>query len=202
MKNLKKSLLAWFVALAFIATANAQSTTETQSVATKKLVSKYDRSYPYLSIAPMGGAIFPMGQLSSNYKPNANVGLDFSVRINKEVAISGDVNYNFMSSQVNGVESASYLQYTVGPRYYFTHPSVKSSLFFEGGVGGYSFFNNNDVEDRAYDGTNVGMNTGLGATLFLSDDIDIIVKSKYHFIFNKTGSSSFITTTAGLEFRF
>jgi hypothetical protein len=50
--------------------------------------------------------------------------------------------------------------------------------------------------------TNIGLNVGPGVTLQLSNSIDIILKTKYHMIFNSGGSRSFVAALGGLEFKF
>jgi hypothetical protein len=164
-----------------------------------------------MSISPFGGAIFPLPkQLNENFKPGGNVGIDIGYRINKEVGLVGEFSYYFMSSKITGAPIGSYLEFTAGPRYYFVHPKLNSSLFFEGGVGAYNFRQNSYVNPNDTTGssvaqinnTKVGINGGIGATLPLSDAMDIMVRSKYHVIFTQNGSASFMTVGAGFTFRF
>lgn len=170
------------------------------------------KSYPHFSISPIGGALFPLPKnLSNSFKPGAMFGLDISYRVNKEVAIFVNGAYAFMSSKTNGAPIGSYLIGDIGPRYYFTSKNLKSSVFLEASVGVYNFRQNSyNVEDTAgttatidqISDTKAGISGGLGGSLALSKDIDILVKSDYHVVFTQNGSSSFITVMSGLEFRF
>src|SRR4030095_2870745 len=112
-----------------------------------------------------------------------------------------------MSSKVTGAPIGSYLEFSGGPRYYFTHRKLKSSLFFEGGVGAYNFRQNSysDPNDpngviQQIDNTRAGLNGGIGATLGISKEVDLMVKGKYNVIFVPNGSSSFINVVGGVTF--
>lgn len=162
------------------------------------------------SIAPTGGALFPVGVLGDNFKPGASLGLDIGYRVNKEVGMFAKLGYSFMNSKITGAPVGNYLEYSVGPRYTFTKPNLKSTLFVEAGVGGYTFMQDSYIDPNDINGgavaqinnTRPGVNAGLGANLGLSDAMDLIVKSKYTVIFTPNGSNSFITTLAGFNFKF
>jgi hypothetical protein len=187
--------------------AFGQSTTTTTATTTRTVKKT---TYPYFSINPSGGVIFPLFQLSESFKPNATIGLDLGYRVNKEVGFFLDLGYYFISSSQASAPVGKYIEFSVGPRYYFTHPSLKSSLFVEGGVGGYSFNQASFVNPSDPSGTVIpqieetraGVNAGLGATLGVSDNVDISLKSKYHMVFSPNGSSSFITTMGGINIKF
>jgi hypothetical protein len=179
----------------------------TKSVSQVKVVKK---SFPVVTIAPSGGAIFPLTRdFRNEFKPGALIGLDVGVRINREVALSGRFSYMFMGSKKTGAPIGQYMEFTAGPRYYFTHPKLKSQIYFEGGAGAYYFKQNSyvDPEDENADevsqvkSTNAGINGGIGASLFLSDAVDILAKAKYHNIFTNTGSVGFMTISGGIEFK-
>ena len=170
------------------------------------------KQYPHFSITPNGGAIFPLPKvLSSSFKPGGMFGLDLSYRLNKEVALFLNGSYAFMSSKTTGAPVGSYIIGNVGPRYYFTHKNLKSALFFEASVGAYNFRQNSySIQDTAgttttidqISNTKAGISGGIGGSLALSKEMDILVKSDYHVVFTPNGSSSFISVMGGLEFRF
>lgn len=176
---------------------NAQTTTRIKKI------------YPIVTISPFGGAILPIGILADNFKPGGNVGLDVGYRINKEVGLYAKFGYYFMNSKITGAPVGNYLEFTGGPRYFFTKPNLKSSLFVETGVGGYNFNQKSFVNPADTIGAVVnqindlrpGVNAGIGANLAISNAIDILLKTKYNLIFTPNGSNSFITAVAGLEFK-
>lgn len=204
MKTLKlaMSLLVFL----FIITVTLAQQTPTASKNTVKTVKKL---YPYVSVAPYGGAIFPLTKaLRNEFKPGGLLGIDMGYRINKEVGINGKITYIFMSSKVTGAPVGSYMEFTAGPRYYFTHPKLKSSLFFEAGAGAYYFWQKSYVNPVDTTGavipeirsTKPGIYGGVGATILLSNSISILAKSDYHNIFTPTGSQGFLTVNGGIEF--
>jgi hypothetical protein len=115
-----------------------------------------------------------------------------------------------MASKITGAPVGSYFEISAGPRYYFMNPKLKSQIFLEGGVGAYhfmqkSYVNPDDTAHATVDqiaNTKAGLNGGIGASLYLSDAVDILFKSKYNVVFTPNGTSSFITVGAGFEFSF
>lgn len=196
-----KKLLLLLIALFFITSA-VEAQVKTTTTTTKR------KMYPHFSVSPSGGAIFPMSNLKESFKPGGTVGLDVGYRVNKEVGFYAKFGYYFMSSKVTGAPVGSYLEASAGPRYFFTHPKLKSELFLEGGVGAYNFRQSSYVNGTTQsqvdqiNSTKAGLNAGIGGSLALSEAVDILVKSKYHVIFTPNGSSSFVTVIGGLEFRF
>lgn len=196
MKTLKlKSLL--IVLLVLISSA---SISQTRFTTVKKA------AYPQWSLSPIGGIIFPVGNLSNNFKPGGSVGLDLSFKANREVGFFGKFGYDFFRSQTAGVPDGRYFEYTVGPRYYFTAKNLKSSVFFEAGIGAYTFKQDGYVlggtafPEVTY--TKFGYNAGIGAILNLGRDIDLLFKTKYNTVMTSDGSSSFITPVLGIDVRF
>lgn len=203
-----KRLIIVFMGL-FIMTLFAEAQVTTTTTQTTKVTTSKRKLFPHFSVSPFGGAIFPIQNLKESFKPGGTVGLDLGYRVNKEVGIYAKFGYYFMSSKITGAPIGSYIEVSAGPRYYFTHPKLKSELFFEGGVGAYNFRQNsytpNDTtmaQIQQINSTKAGVNAGIGGSLALSDAVDILVKSKYHVIFTPNGSSSFLTVIGGLEFRF
>jgi hypothetical protein len=202
LKNIKifTILLALFFAVSGV-------TAQVSTVSTSKVVIKKE-TFPQFMIAPNAGAIFPLtNNLRSDFKPGGMFGLDLGVKLNKEVALYGKFSYMFMSSKKSGAPIGQYFEFSAGPRYYFTHPKLKSQVYFEGGAGAYYFKQNSFVnpEDQSQTieqvrQTNAGINGGIGASLYLSKVVNILAKAKYHNVFTRTGSVGFMTVNAGLEF--
>ncbi|RPI15013.1 MAG: hypothetical protein EHM58_15160 [Ignavibacteriae bacterium] len=195
-----KNLIILIAAIFFInLTVEAQVKTTTTS---KR------KMFPHFSISPSGGAIFPIQNLKESFKPGGQFGLDLGYRVNKEVGFYAKFGYYFMSSKITGAPVGAYIEGSAGPRYFFTHPKLKSEVFLEGGVGAYNFRQDAYVDNLTQtqvdqiSSTKAGVNAGVGGSLALSNAVDILVKSKYHVIFTPNGSSSFLTVTGGLEFRF
>ncbi len=211
MKTLLTIFLAAFCMYIFTESLYAQQTTTTTTTVTTKTttVKLIRKTFPRYTFGLTGGAIFPLPKvLNQTFKPGGNFALDFGIRINKEVGIYVKSSYSFMSSKITAAPVGAYFEFTGGPRYYFTHPKLKSSLFVEAGVGGYYFRQNSYVNPGDTTGasvpqiqnTKVGINGGLGATLYLSDAVDILFKTKYNVVFTPNATSSFITVGAGFEF--
>jgi hypothetical protein len=207
MKTLRMTALLVLVVFAFNLNIDAQQT-PSPTVKKEKTVKKM---FPHVSIAPFAGAIFPLSRsMRDEFKPGGLVGLDIGYRLNKEVALFGKFSYIFMSSKQTGAPIGQYLEFSAGPRYYFTHPKLKSAVFFEAGVGAYNFSQksyvnpsdtNNAVIPQIRD-TKAGINGGIGASLNLSSALDILAKANYHNIFTPNGSQGFMTVNGGIEFRF
>lgn len=171
-----------------------------------KTTSSKTSIYPIFTLSPIGGAIFPLSELGNSYKAGFNAGLDAGMRLNKEVSIYGKMGYYNLSANTPGAPNSSYIEISAGPRYYFSSPKLKSNFFLESGVGAYIFsqdaYVTQGVNVEKQSNTNIGLNVGPGVTLQLSKAVDIILKTKYHMIFNSGGSRSFVTALGGLEFKF
>ena len=211
-----KKLISLTFAIAmmlFISNGYSQSLNDLPSNNFSKEEVSKKSSYGYWEITPSGGLIFPVGDFSNNFEISANTGADITYRVNREVGIYGNITYNMLSSKTTDGPSASYLSYTVGPRYYFTNPKLKSTLFMEAGVGGYTFTQN--AYQQTIEGittnfpeqgdTRVGFNAGVGGDVFLNDNLSIMLKAKYHTILGSGDDNttrSYIGTDAGLNIRF
>ncbi|MCB0721303.1 MAG: outer membrane beta-barrel protein [Ignavibacteriae bacterium] len=209
-----KKLISLTFAIAmmlFISNAYSQElNTSSFSKETNESVSK-TKSYGYWELTPSAGVIFPVGKFSENFDISGRTGLDLGYRINREVAIYGNVTYNLLSSKAQSGPNASYLSYTVGPRYYFTNPKLKSTLFLEAGLGGYTF--TQDEYSTTVEGvttnfpeegeTRFGVNAGVGGDVFISDNVSLLLKAKYNLIMSGGDQArSFISTDAGVNIRF
>lgn len=198
MKTKKLTLIAISVFMIFILTGQVNSQTIYK---TKKT------AYPQMSVSGLGGVTFPVGKFSEKYKPGPTFGMDLSYKVNKEVGFFGKFGYSiFPNKLAGGAPDGKYLEYTAGPRYYFTSKNLKSSLFVEAGLGGYSFmqpaYRVNEIEVAEYQATNFGLNAGIGGVLNLGRDVDLLFKAKYHNILTPDGSTSFIEPVLGIDVRF
>ncbi|MBK7446583.1 MAG: outer membrane beta-barrel protein [Ignavibacteria bacterium] len=170
---------------------------------------KMKSPYPVFSISPVGGVAFPIGTFGDNFKTGPSFGLDLSYRVNKEVGFYAKFGYNIFSNKVTDLPKANYMEYTAGPRYFFTAKNLKSSIFVEAGVGGYTL--TQDAYTLTSSGvsttipevssTDFGINAGIGATLNLGKTVDLIIKLKYHNVLTEGGSTSFISPLVGIDIR-
>ncbi len=165
------------------------------------------KTYPQWSLSGLAGVSFPVGQFGDNYKSGPAFGLDLSYKVNKEVGFFAKLGYSMYPNKDGGpVPDGKYIEYTVGPRYYFTSRNLKSAIFLEAGLGGYSFNQDGYVLDGVtvgnYTSTNFGMNAGIGGILNLGRDVDLSFKAKYHNILTTDGSTSFIEPVLGIDLRF
>ncbi|HLT24892.1 MAG TPA: hypothetical protein VK004_07190 [Ignavibacteria bacterium] len=211
---MKKSLTVFLaLSLMFIFSNSYSQSIETSShnsdnSSTLSLNAK--KSYGYWEITPMGGVLFPVTSMSENFEISARAGLDITYRVNREVGIYGNFAYNMLTSKASTTPNASYLSYTVGPRYYFTNPKLKSTLFLEAGVGGYTFtqdaYTTTDPQGvntnfPAAGDTRFGFNAGIGGDVYLSDNVSLMLKTKYNVILGDN-TNSFIGVDGGVNIRF
>lgn len=163
-------------------------------------------TYPQWSASPIGGVTIPVGTFGDNFKPGANVGVDISYKVNREVGFYGKAGYYFLTNKTQGLGDGKMMEYTVGPRYFFTAKNLKSSIFLEAGLGAYTIQQNsytvNETVVPEVTNTNFGYNAGLGAILNLGKDVDMMFNVKYNSVLTDNGSTSFITPVLGVDFRF
>lgn len=177
--------------------------TSVQSQTTKKT------SFPQFSISPVGGIGFPIGTFGDNFKSGAAFGADISYKVNKEVGFYAKFGYYFFPNKTTGVPDGKMMEYTAGPRYYFTAKNLKSSIFVEAGLGGYTFMQDAydlttseiDTPIPKVSKTDFGINAGVGAVLNLGKTVDLIAKLKYHDILTSDGSTSFVAPLLGIDIR-
>jgi len=188
----------------------AQTTTTTVVTTPKKTYVVTKEVFPQWSITPVGGAIFPVLNLSETFKPNGAFGLDVGAKINKEVGFYLRGGYYFMNSSTTGAPVGKFIEITAGPRYYFSSINVKSQLFVDAGVGPYIFSQASFVDPAdptqtvvpEINETKVGVNAGIGASVYLAKNLNLMVRTKYNTVFTSTNTKSFITASTGLEIKF
>lgn len=201
------STICILFALANFAFAQTTTTTTTYNGKTYSMTKEV---FPQWSITPYGGIIFPILDLSNSFKPNGSFGLDVGAKVNKEVGFYLRGGYYFMNSNTSGAPVGKYIEITAGPRYYFSSINVKSKIFADAGVGPYifsqaSYVDPNDPTQTVVpeiNETKLGVNAGIGASVYLNDNLNLMVRTKYNTVFTSTTTKSFITAATGLEFRF
>lgn len=204
------STLCAVILFVFASNSFAQTTTTTVVTTPSKTYKVTKEVFPQWSIAPVGGVIFPVMNLSETFKPNGAFGLDVGAKVNKEVGFYLRGGYYFMNSSASGAPVGKFVEITAGPRYYFSSINVKSQLFVDAGVGPYIFSRASYVDPNdpaqtvipAIDETKLGINAGIGASVYLSPNMNLMVRTKYNTVFTATTTKSFITASTGLEFKF
>jgi opacity protein-like surface antigen len=210
MKKLLTVFITVTMMFVFSSSYSQNNTSSHNSDNSSKLSLNAKKNYQYWEITPMGGVLFPITAMSESFEISARAGLDITYRINREVGIYGNFAYNMLTSKLSSTPNASYLSYTVGPRYYFTNPKLKSTLFLEAGVGGYTFTQDaytttdpNGMSQNFPGGgdTRFGFNAGIGGDVFLSDNVSLMLKTKYNVILGDN-TNSFIGVDGGVNIRF
>jgi peroxiredoxin Q/BCP len=191
-----------------------RTTTTTTTTYTRTQVQRVSPMWvnraPYFAVTPYGGAIFPIDRgLRDVFKPGWSAGVDLLYRINREVGIWAGASYNQMTRQT-AADVGHYFEGSIGPRYFFTHPKLKAQLFVDAGVGFYNLNQDENLEEteanqytiEQIDGSKVGINGGVGVTLFVSNAMNVLGKLRYNTIFGTNENVAFLNGGLGLEFRF
>lgn len=202
-QNMFKRIFTIMFALLMIALLSA-NVSEAQ---TKKV------TYPIISIAPEVGVQFPAGGLNDIYKASWNAGLEFNLKVNRETAFFLKAGYYNMPARTDADvfgPDGSYIEITAGPRYIFTSPKIKARFFLEAGLGAYI----HGQKEYTYTSgtpsvtttvpstskTDFGVNVGPGVFVPLGGNVDLIVKTKLHYIFQSGAARTFVTGMMGVDF--
>ena len=170
---------------------------------------KYD-VYPVFSIAPVGGIQFPIGGLNDIYNASFNAGIDLALKVNKETSFYLNAAYYDMprKSEIAAGPNASYIVISAGPRYIFATPKLKAKFFLEAGAGvyilntkEYTLAGPPSVIIASESATALGVNGGAGVIIPLGESMDLLMKEKLHYTFEKGGDRVFISTMIGLDFK-
>ena len=110
-------------------------------------------------------------------------------------------------SSISSSPTTSYIEATVGPRYYFTRDKIKA--YGDAGVGLYSYnvgsssvtVGSTTVTSSSISNNDFGMNIGAGVEVPISKDIDLMGKAKYHFIFTSGSTTTYGGIYGGINFR-
>lgn len=165
------------------------------------------QSFPKITLGLAGGIGFPISSFSDQSKQGGTGAVDIGLRINNEVGIFVNGKFSNLPAQRNGTATNNLIEISGGPRYYFTTSRLKSMFFMETGLGAYIFNNGSYTTPGGVfvdknTSTNFGANIGPGFSLWLSDNLDIMLKGKYHVIFTKGSTTSFATSLLGFEYKF
>lgn len=142
--------------------------------------------HPYFSVSVIGGGIIPVGDFAETYSFSGSIGANINYHFLPLWAVYINITNNFLSYKSTDEyyysyynypdKSSSYFELTVGPRYYFTQEKVKG--FCEAGMGLYNF----DARYSSHSKASFGFNFGAGANIKLSRDVDLVIKTRYHYI--------------------
>ena len=162
--------------------------------------------YNYFQITVGGGFTRPVLEMSNHYNPSAVMGAELAYRVNPEVAVFFEEKYNLMSLIDTAGPSTSFLETSIGTRFYWTSKYVRSTFYIEFAIGpnikfqgSYVNTANNNVESLT--DFKLGANAGFGAELVFTDNIYFTVKAKYHSIFGVGGIITYVDGFAGMTFR-
>jgi hypothetical protein len=161
----------------------------------------------FWQVAVHGGFFIPIGNyLTEKYDNSPSFGAEVAYRLNPEVAIYSEIKYYFLSVKDLNGPSSGYLESTIGTRFYLRHQYYRSSIFFEAGVGTYTFFQGSAVTpEMTYESTTsvrMGGNTGIGCELVLTNSLFATFKAKMNAIFIPHSATTFVSGIGGLVYRF
>ena len=165
--------------------------------------------YPYWSVDVIGGGTLPVGSFGDGYDFSGNVGADVVYHIDPYWAVYGNGTYNFLKvkNPVSSSPTTSYIEATVGPRYYFSQKKVKA--YGDIGVGLYTQYVGSTTITTANvtstipssSESNFGTNIGVGVEVPISKDIDLTGKAKYHIVFTSVETTTYGGIYGGINFR-
>ncbi|MBL7129272.1 MAG: outer membrane beta-barrel protein [Ignavibacteria bacterium] len=161
--------------------------------------------YPYWSVNVTGGGTLPVGSFGDGYNVGGNAGVDVVYHIDPYWAVFGNGTYNFLKMKNLGSSSpsSSYIEATVGPRYYFSQKKVKA--YGDVGVGLYTFhqgsYTSGTISIPSDSHSDFGMNIGAGVEVPISKEIDFVGKVKYHVIFTEVKTTNYGGIYGGINFR-
>jgi hypothetical protein len=160
----------------------------------------------FFQLAVLGGFVNPLFILNDSYNASPSVGFDFAYRLNKETALFLEGNYLMLDNKDSIAPNKAYYQLGLGTRFYFRAKGVRSSFFFEAGVGSYVFTQSALITDSiTFDSKTIGklgLNAGMGGEMVLSNHFFILVKAKYNYIIEHKVTKSYVHGNIGLLVRF
>jgi len=161
----------------------------------------------FLQLTLQGGFMNPLSSyFVDNYFTSASFGFDLAYRVNSEVALYTEIKYDLLSLKDTLGPSTSYIESTVGVRFYFRPKCYRSSFFIEAGIGPYIFMQSSGISPTREYGSQttlrVGGNAGVGGELVLTNSLFITLKSKVNSIFEPGGSTTFVSGIGGFTIRF
>lgn len=130
----------------------------------------------FFQLSVFGGPVYPIKDFREKFGSSAAVGLDFLYRINEESAISLQINDHILTRNSGYDPDGNYLEFALGPKFYFCPRCYRSSIFFEVGVG-LVLMNETDFTDTlgVYRASRsivkLGASTGIGGDIVISNSI-------------------------------
>lgn len=160
----------------------------------------------FFQVSALGGFINPLFMLNDHYNASPGAGLDFAYRLNKETALYLEGNYIFLNNKDSLAPSSTYLNITLGTRFYFRAKGVRSAFFFEVGAGPYFFMQKEETIGNVFYESKtlgkLGLNTGIGCEMVLTNHLFVMAKGKYNYIIENKNTKSYVIGLMGLTVRF
>ena len=156
----------------------------------------------YWAIGVNAGMLFPLGDMKNSYNKSGNIGLELNYNRSRNFAFILEGRLNFLSSKdTNIVGSTSYVEATVGGKYYIG--KATSRFFVEAETGLYIYdYSLIEVGGNQTSSTTAkfGLNGGVGFEMNSFSRTQIYIKSKYHTIFTPGKITNYIGIYGGLKF--
>lgn len=165
------------------------------------------RREKFFQLAVFGGPVYPIKDFKEKFGTSAAAGLDFLYRINEEASVSLKITDYIFTKNSGYDPNGNYLEFAVGPKFYFCPRCYRSSFFFEVGIGPV-LINETDFTDSlgVYRNSRslikLGASTGVGSEIVISNTIFFIVKTNVHTIFTADENITFLSALGGFTFRF
>ena len=161
----------------------------------------------FFQLSVFAGPVYPVNEFKDKFGTSFATGLDFLYRINEETSVSLKITDFIFTHNTANNPNGNYLEFAVGPKFYFCPRCFRSSFFFEVRVGPV-LINETDFTDTlgVYRNSRslfkFGASTGVGADIVISNSIFFIVKSNIHTIFIADENIIFVSALGGFSFRF
>ena len=159
-----------------------------------------------ITLGVYGGVIIPTGTFADGFNLSPSVGAESYYPVDKNIDVVADISYSFLSLKNAGLlvtsENYYYLESSGGIRLNLV--SAKEKFFIEALVGGYTFGVNYTLNGLTYTSTTTsfGLNAGAGVLIPLTQQIEIMAKGKFHYVFTPVNSTSYIGFTGGFNYKF
>jgi len=164
------------------------------------------KSKCFMQLTIQSGFINPVSPSFVNYYYTCpNLGCDLAYRINTEVALYGEMKYDFLSTKDTSAPSSGYFEMTAGARYYIRPVTGRSSFYLETGLGPYIFIGGTSpVPNQLYDSQTkfrLGANAGIGGEFVITNSLFLTLRSKMNLVFDSKGGTTYLSCIGGISFR-
>ena len=161
----------------------------------------------FFQLAVFGGPIYPINDFQKKFGTSTAVGLDFLYRINEEASASLRITDHILTRNSVYDPDGNYLEFTLGPKFYFCPRCYRSAIFFEVGTGPVlmnetEFTDSLGVYRNSRSIIKLGASTGIGGEIVISNSIFFIVRTNIHTIFSTDENITFISALGGFTIRF